>query len=113
DGSPLEANTNYKLHVPPNVPVNQFWALTAYDAQTSVFFENVDRTSISSLNTDLKFNKDKSIDIYVGPIPPKGLASNWIETNGNNNSIFLFRFYGPRPAVKDGTWVMAGFEKLK
>jgi hypothetical protein len=113
DGEPLDARSNYKLHVPANVPVEQFWSLTAYDAQTAVFFENVTSTDISSLNEGLQYNKDGSIDLYVGPKSPKGKEFNWIETNSVNNSIFLFRFYGPEAGVKDGSWVMRGFKKIK
>lgn len=113
DGDPLEARSSYKLHVPANVPVKQFWSLTAYDAQTAVFFENVANTDISSLDKGLQFNPDGSVDLYVGPKPPVGKESNWIETNSDNNSMFLFRFYEPEPGIKDGSWVMEGFKKIK
>ncbi len=113
DGEPLDARSNYKLHVPANVPVKQFWSLTAYDAKTAVFFENVASPDISSLDEGLQYNKDGSIDLYVGPRASKYKESNWIETNSDNNSIFLFRFYGPKAAVKDGSWIMKGFTKIK
>jgi hypothetical protein len=113
DGNPLEAQYSYTLHVPANVPVKQFWSLTAYDAVTAVFFENVSRTDISSLQKNLQFNDDGSIDLYVGPTAPDGKESNWIETNSDNNAIFLFRFYGPEDGVKDGSWVMSGFKKIE
>lgn len=112
-GEPLDARSSYKLHVPANVPVKQFWSLTAYDAQTAVVFENVASPDISSLDKGLQYNEDGSIDLYVGPQAPKGKESNWIETNSDNNSIFLFRFYGPKAAVKDGSWIMKGFTKIK
>jgi len=112
DGNPIEAGSNYTLRVPTDVPVKQFWSLTAYDALTAVFFENVARTDISSLNKSLQFNEDGSIDLYVGPEAPDGKASNWIETNSENNAIFLFRFYGPKAGVKDGSWMMSGFKKI-
>jgi len=113
DGDPLDARASYSLHVPANVPVNQFWSLTAYDAKTAVFFENVARTDISSLDEGLQYNDDGSIDLYVGPEAPEGEESNWIETNSDNNSIFLFRFYGPQAGVRDGSWVMEGFDKIE
>ena len=112
DGDPLEAQSNYKLHVPANVPVNQFWSLTAYDTQTAVFFENVATPDISSLDKSVQYNEDSSVDLYVGPNPPKGKESNWIETNSKNNSMFLFRFYGPQKGVRDGSWIMDGFTKF-
>jgi hypothetical protein len=113
DGEPLDARSSYKLHVPANVPVKQFWALTAYDAKTAVFFDNVAVTDISSLDKGLQFNTDGSIDLYVGPQAPKGKESNWIETNNDNNSVYLFRFYGPTTGYKDGSWSMNGFEKIE
>jgi len=112
DGNPLEAQSNYRLHVPANVPANQFWSLTAYDAQTAVFFEYVATTDISSLDKGILYNDDGSVDLYVGPTPPKGKKSNWIETNSKNNSMFLFRFYGPQKGVRDGSWIMDGFTKI-
>jgi hypothetical protein len=99
--------------VPANVPVQQFCSLTAYDAQTAVFFEDVARTDISSLDEGLQFNTDGSIDLFVGPNPPEGKESNWVETNSNNHSIFLFRFYGPEEGIKDGSWMMRGFERIE
>jgi hypothetical protein len=48
------------LHVPANVPVNQFLSLTAYDAKTAVFFENVSRPDISALEEGLQYNEDGS-----------------------------------------------------
>jgi len=112
DGTPLEAQSSYKLHVPANVPAKQFWSLTAYDAKTAVFFENVVSPDISSLGKGLQYNKDGSIDLYVGPKSPKGKENNWVETNSANNSMFLFRFYGPTKGVRDGSWTMDGFKKL-
>ena len=112
DGAPLESQSNYRLHVPANVPVNQFWSLTAYDSQTAVFFENVATPDISSLDADVQYNKDGSVYLYVGPNPPEGKESNWIETNSKNNSMFLFRFYGPQTGVRDGSWIMDGFIKI-
>lgn len=110
NGQPLDASKNYKLHVPANVPVKQFWALTAYDAKSAAFFKDVKETSVGSLNKNVVFNDDGSIDLYVGPKAPKGNKTNWIETNGTNNSLFLFRFYGPTKALSDGSWTMNGFE---
>ena len=35
DGEWLDGNKNYKLTMPPNVPVNDFWAITTYDLETA------------------------------------------------------------------------------
>jgi hypothetical protein len=34
DGDWLSGDTNYRLHVPPNVPAKQFWSITLYDNTT-------------------------------------------------------------------------------
>src|SRR5262249_52287275 len=36
-GQQLIGDNNYRLHVPANVPANQFWALTVYDSETAAF----------------------------------------------------------------------------
>jgi hypothetical protein len=113
DGEPLDAQLSYKLHVPANVPVNQFWSLTAYDASTAALFKNAARPDISSLDEGIQYNNDGSIDLYVGPKAPDGKESNWIETNSDNNALYIFRFYGPEAGVRDGSWVMDGFKKIK
>jgi len=39
-GQLLRADRNYKLHVPANVPVGQFWALTLYSENTRRPYDN-------------------------------------------------------------------------
>src|SRR5437867_3020870 len=34
-GQPLEGGTNYRLRVPANVPVREFWSITVYSLETS------------------------------------------------------------------------------
>ena len=39
-GIPLRGGNTYRLHVPPNVPVREFWSVTVYSLETSSFFLN-------------------------------------------------------------------------
>jgi len=34
DGEAFDGGKTYRLSVPPNVPVEQYWSVTAYDRQT-------------------------------------------------------------------------------
>jgi hypothetical protein len=40
DGNWLMGQNSYTLHVPPNAPVEQFWAMTLYDTETRCFIDN-------------------------------------------------------------------------
>lgn len=53
NGRPLERGKTYKLHVPKEIPVKQFWSLTLYDRRTWVFIKNpLDRAGLGSFNMD-------------------------------------------------------------
>jgi hypothetical protein len=83
-GRPLQAGKTYKLRVPKDIPVKQFWSLTVYDRATWAFVKNpLDRAGLGSFNKDtMQVNADGSVDLYFGPNAPAGLESNWIPTMG-------------------------------
>ncbi len=71
----MDGSKNYKLHVPANVPVHQYWSLTLYDFETHGLIRDVDYASRSSLTSGLQTNTDGSVDLYMGPEAPKGKNS--------------------------------------
>jgi hypothetical protein len=101
DGEWLDGGKNYKLVVPPNVPVRDFWAITTYDLETASYIREVDRGSIDSNMKELQHNADGSVDIYFGPSAPEGKESNWLPTDPNRRFFLLFRAYGPEPGIFD------------
>ena len=111
DGNPLLAGKNYKLTIPKDMPVRQFWALTVYDRATRSFiYTPSERTTISSYDLDaLKKNDDGSVTLYVGPKAPDGLNSNWIDTKGKR-PLPAIRFYGPTEAMNNKTFKLEDFE---
>ncbi|WP_069881538.1 DUF1254 domain-containing protein [Bosea sp. BIWAKO-01] len=113
DGMKLEAGKLYKLDVPANMPVKQFWALTVYDRATFAFiYSESNRTTLSSYDLDkLKKNADGGVTIYVGPKPPAGLEANWIPTSGKR-PMPTMRFYGGTEALNRKTFVMPDFEEI-
>jgi len=113
DGQPLRGENAYQMHIPANVPVSQFWAVTIYDVQTSAFFLNLEHPTLDSLNKELRKNADGSVDMYIGPKAPAGHESNWIETPAGKSWFPWFRFYGPEKALFDKSWKMPDIAKVK
>lgn len=111
-GHMLEGQKNYRLHVPPNVPAKQYWAITAYDLDTSCLIRDMPVPGLDSYNQKMKRNADGSVDIYFGPKAPAGQELNWVSTASGRPWISAFRFYGPEKAVFAKTWKLADFEAI-
>lgn len=105
----LNGSNTYRLRVPPNVPVKQFWAVTVYELETAAFFRNAPTVEVNSYQTMQK-NSDGSVDIYFGPKAPVGKEANWIYTTPGKQWLSIFRFYGPEKAVFDKTWTLPDIE---
>src|SRR5262249_37598798 len=61
DGDAFDGAKTYRLNVPPNVPVEQYWSVTAYDRETHALIKNMPRASRSSQIPELQKNADGSI----------------------------------------------------
>ncbi|MCH4823888.1 DUF1214 domain-containing protein [Gramella lutea] len=114
NGNPLLPGKDYKVTVPPNMPIQQFWALTVYDRATfALIYNELNRTTLSSYDLNkMKKNNDGSVTIYVGSKAPKGLETNWIPTEGKK-PLPTFRFYGPTESLYDGSFKMPDFKMVK
>jgi hypothetical protein len=112
-GDLLRGEESYKLHVPSNVPAQQFWAFTIYDRETCAFIRDMPRTTIDSYDQNMQKNADRSVDIYIGPKPPSGRKANWIQTASGRNWFPFFRFYGPEKPLFEKTWKLPDIEKTK
>ena len=113
DGGRFDGGKSYRLHVPPNVPASNFWSLTLYDTGTRSMVQNAHNDAAASSYDTLKTNADGSVDLYFGPKAPAGLESNWIETVPGRGLYPMFRFYGPKEGVFDGTWKLPDIELMK
>lgn len=111
-GQRFNGASSYKLTIPPNAPIKQYWSVTVYDAETHAFVRNVTRESRSSLNPDLQKNPDGSVDVYFGPKAPDGKDGNWAPTDPNRGFELLFRAYGPTEAFFQKGWVLPDVEKM-
>jgi hypothetical protein len=112
DGQNFAGANTYRLTVPANAPVRQYWSATAYDRATHALIRDMPRSGRSSQSPGLQANADGSIDIWFGPRAPAGKDSNWVPTNANGQFEVLFRFYGPEKPVFDKTWALPDIERI-
>ena len=114
DGQPLDGGMHYRLNVPPNVPVTQYWSMTVYNRATHAFIRNARWVGRSSQTPGLKKNPDGSVDIFFGPMAPAGGESNWVPTDPQGRFEVLARFYGPQKALFDKTtWKLSDIERAR
>ena len=112
-GRSFDGGKTYKLTVPANVPVQQYWSLTAYDRETHALIRNMSRASRSSQIADLQKNSDGSVDLFLGPKAPKGKDANWIPTDPKREFEVMFRLYAPTKALFDKSWVLPDVEQVR
>ncbi|WMD22042.1 DUF1254 domain-containing protein [Achromobacter seleniivolatilans] len=106
-GNPLDGSKAYVIRFEPGQlpPVQFFWSMTLYDLPGRHLVENpIKRYAIGDRTPGLKYGKDGSLTLYVQHArPAKGNESNWLPAPEGKFNI-VARFYGPKPAVIDGTW---------
>lgn len=102
---PFDGSKTYKLHVPPNPPAKDFWAVTVYDPQSRSQLQTDQKfPTVGSQTEGIKKNTDGSIDIYFAPKPPSGFENNWVQTIPGKSWFVAFRMYGPLQDWIDKKW---------
>jgi hypothetical protein len=112
DGQPYDGGKTYRLTVPPNVPIEQYWSVTAYDRQTHALIKNMTRASRASNAAELQKNANGSVDIYFGQKAPAGKESNWVPIDPQRGFELMFRLYGPKKEFFDKVWKLPDVEKV-
>ena len=113
DGQWLDGSKNYKLVMPPEVPVKDFWAITTYDLETASYLRDIEPSTIDSNMENVAKEDDGSVIIYFGPKAPEGKESNWLPTDPERRFFLLARFYGPQPALLDSSFVLNNIELME
>ena len=114
DGAPLSGANAYVLRFAPGLtpPVNAFWSVTMYDAQ-SFFVENpIQRYAISSWMA-LAPNFDGSLDIAIQHAPPQD-TTNWLPAPEGPFNVTM-RMYWPKaepPSILDGSWAPPAITRI-
>ena len=104
-GRPFDGGKIYRLHLPTNIPVKDFWSAIVYDTQTRSMLQTDQRfPSVSSQDKDVKVNADGSVDVWFGPNAPEGLEHNWVQTIPGKGWFMILRLYGPLEPWFDQSW---------
>lgn len=117
NGDLLRADRTYRLRVPADVPVGQFWALTLYSENTRRPYDNGENTSrsinLDSNLEDLRYNDDGSVDLFIGPRAPTGYETNFMKTAGEDGWFVYFRLYAPLEPFFDKSFRLPDFEPVE
>ena len=102
---PFDGSKTYRLHLPKDVPVNDFWAVTLYDTQTrSQLQTGQPFPTIGSQTDGMTKNADGSYDLYFAPEAPAGKEGNWLQTVPGKSWFTILRMYGPLEPWINKTW---------
>jgi hypothetical protein len=112
EGRALDGGYTYRLRIPADVPLKDFWSLVLYDNQTRSMLQT--DQPFPSLNSErgVKQNADGSTDVYFGPSAPEGKKSNWIQTIPGKGWSVILRLYGPLEPWFDKTWQPGEIERM-
>lgn len=113
NGRAFAGGKNCSLHAPADPPAQQFWSVTIYDADTRAIIQNEEHVAErSSRQPDLIKNPDGSVDLYFGPVAPKGYEKNWIPTVPGRSWFTWFGLYAPLEAYVDKSWPLPDIERV-
>lgn len=84
-----------------DVPVDAFWSISVYDAQG--FFAPNARNRYSVNSVTAVPDADGAVTVRFSPSPAPDAVNSIVTPEGWN---FVLRFYRPRPAFDDGSWVL-------
>lgn len=108
DGGPLVGEHSYALRFPPGAlpPVNAFWSLTMYDANTCMLVDNrIGRFAIGDRTPGLRPDADGGLTIHIGHAAPAdpAAATNWLPAPAGRYYLCL-RAYMPRQEMLSGRY---------
>ena len=106
-GAPLDGRNRYVIRFAQPPPVNAFWSVTMYSAETQLFVPNeINRYSVGDRTKGLVYGDDGSIEIFVQapePSDPRERA-NWLPAP-TGRFYLATRHYSPKAAILTGDWV--------
>ena len=101
----FDGGKTYRLRLPKDVPVKDFWAVTLYDTQTRSQLQTSQKfPTVGSQSKGMTRNADGSYDVFFGPKAPAGKAGNWLQTVPGKSWFNILRMYGPLEPWINKSW---------
>ena len=96
---PLNGSTRYVAHISKTylpLPVRSFWSMTMYDAN-GFFVPNQAHVYLINNRSNVHYNADGSLDIYVQPKAPSNALQrrNWLPSPAGRAFRLIMRLYKP------------------
>lgn len=97
---PLSGASRYVAHISARYlpfPVRAFWSLTLYDSK-GFFVPNRAKIYLINNRSDVRYNADRSLDIYIQPKPPSNprQRQNWLPSPAGRAFRLIMRLYVPK-----------------
>jgi hypothetical protein len=112
DGNGLDASKTYRIRIPANAPMKDFWSIIAYGNKSRTFI-NSPKVTVSSNDGGVKENAGGSVDLYLSPKPVKGYEANTVITSPDEDAFLCFRLYGAKPELWEKKWQLGDPELVK
>ena len=88
-----------------------FWSITMYNEHHFFHPNELNRYSLGTKNTTLKYGDDGSLTLYAGnKNPGTDKESNWLPAPEGDFSVYLRAYYGKK-GITEGTWIPPVIEK--
>ena len=113
DGNPLSGENKYMITFEEGKlpPANAFWSITMYGSNGYFVHNELNRYALGD-RSNLQFNPDGSLDIYIQHENPGGeKTQNWLPAPSERFNLLL-RVYSPKPEMLDGTWKTPPLKKI-
>lgn len=107
DGNRLNGANSYAVtFAKGDIPVKGFWSLTLYNEYHFFAPNTLNRYSIGTKSSGLKYNPDGSLTLYVqAQSPGAEKEANWLPAPEGADFSLYIRAYWPTDTLLNGTWV--------
>ena len=110
DDNWLDGGENYKLTIPANAPMKQFWSITVYDEEGFLVENPIGRYALGDRDS-LVYNPDGSLDIDIGHSVPATGEANWLPAPVGPFALTM-RMYLPGESFLDGSWRLPPVDRV-